>query len=185
MSIVLGILGIIAALIILVFIIAIFVKCDYSVQREVSINRDVTAVYDYVKYLKNQDNYSKWVMMDPNMQKDYYGTDGTIGFRSAWDSKDKNVGKGEQEITGLTENQTVDTRIHFIKPFEGFANAQMSTISTDPNQTLVRWAFDSKMKYPMNFMLLFLNMEKMVGGDLQIGLNNLKNVLENQTNESN
>jgi hypothetical protein len=34
------------------------------------------------------------------------------------------------------------------------------------------------MKYPMNLMLLFMNMEKMVGRDLSIGLTNLKNTLE-------
>jgi hypothetical protein len=34
------------------------------------------------------------------------------------------------------------------------------------------------MKYPMNLMLLFMNMEKMVGGDLDKGLQNLKSVLE-------
>jgi hypothetical protein len=34
------------------------------------------------------------------------------------------------------------------------------------------------MNYTMNLMLLFMNMEKMVGNDLSTGLNNLKQVLE-------
>jgi hypothetical protein len=34
------------------------------------------------------------------------------------------------------------------------------------------------MKYPMNLMLLFMNMEKMVGNDLGNGLKNLKTILE-------
>ena len=36
------------------------------------------------------------------------------------------------------------------------------------------------MAYPMNIMLLFLNMEKMLGPDLQTGLNNLKEILERE-----
>ena len=46
------------------------------------------------------------------------------------------------------------------------------------NQTKVHWEFTGKMKYPTNLMLLFMNMEKMVGGDLDKGLQNLKSVLE-------
>jgi hypothetical protein len=34
------------------------------------------------------------------------------------------------------------------------------------------------MNYPANVMLLFMNMEKMVGGDLEKGLQNLKTILE-------
>jgi hypothetical protein len=34
-------------------------------------------------------------MMDPNAKMEYKGTDGTVGFISAWDSKIKYVGKGE------------------------------------------------------------------------------------------
>jgi len=33
------------------------------------------------------------------------------------------------------------------------------------------------MKYPMNFMLLFINMDKMLGADMEKGLENLKNKL--------
>ena len=46
---------------------ALFVKKDYSVERQVAINKPREAVFDYVKYLKNQNNYSKWASMDPDM----------------------------------------------------------------------------------------------------------------------
>ena len=48
------------------------------------------------------------------------------------------------------------------------------------NSTVVKWGFNGKMAYPMNLMLLFMNMEKMLGSDLEEGLANLKVVLENQ-----
>ena len=159
-------------------ILALFVKKDYSVEREIVISKPKFTVFDYLKYLKNQDNFSKWATMDPNMKKEYYGTDGTVGFVSAWDSDDKNVGKGEQEIKKINEGNRIDYEIRFIKPFAGIANAYMTLNSTTNNATIVNWGFDSKMKYPMNLMLLFMNMEKMIGNDFSTGLSTLKKVLE-------
>jgi hypothetical protein len=54
----------------------------------------------------------------------------------------------------------------------------MITEAISPNQTKVKWGFDGKMPYPMNLMLPIMNMEEMLGKDLQDGLNNLKAVLE-------
>ena len=87
-----------AILIAIPLIVALFVKKDYAVEREITINKPKQEVFDYVKLLKNQDNYSIWATMDPNMKKTYRGTDGTVGFVSAWESKVDSVGVGEQEI---------------------------------------------------------------------------------------
>lgn len=158
--------------------IALFLKKEYTVTREIIIGQPRQKVFDYIKYLRNQDNFSKWATMDPAMKKEYRGTDGSTGFVSAWDSENKNVGKGEQEIVKITDGERVDFRIHFMKPFDGLAKAYMATHIESENQTRVTWSFDSELKYPMNLMLLFMNMEKMIGNDLQVGLNNLKTQLE-------
>ena len=71
-------------------------------------------VFDYVKYLKNQDNFSKWASMDPDMQKTYRGTDVTVGFVSAWASDNPDVGVGEQEIKAITAGQRIDFELRFI-----------------------------------------------------------------------
>jgi hypothetical protein len=160
------------------FIVALFVKKAYSVEREITINKPYHQVFDYVKLLRNQDNFSKWATMDPKMKKEYRGTDGIVGFVSAWDSSNKNVGKGEQEIKKITDNKRIDFVIRFIKPFAGIANAYMTVEPMSKNETIVNWGFDSKMKYPMNLLLLFMKMDKMIGNDLATGLLNLKNILE-------
>ncbi|HEY0054581.1 MAG TPA: polyketide cyclase, partial [Pedobacter sp.] len=46
-------------------IIALFVDKNYSVRREIVINKARQEVFNYLKFLKNQEKYSKWVMMDP------------------------------------------------------------------------------------------------------------------------
>ena len=92
MRIVKKILIVVVIIIAIPLIIALFIKKEYSIQREITINKPQQEVFNYVKYLKNQDNYSKWVMTDPAMKKDFRGTDGTVGFVYAWDSKNKNAG---------------------------------------------------------------------------------------------
>ena len=172
------ILIVIVIIIAIPLIIALFGKDEYFVEREVTINKPNQDVFNYIKMLKNQTHYSKWVMMDPNAKMEYTGTDGTVGFVSAWDSENKNVGKGSQTITKITEGSRMDLDIHFIKPFEGHSSAFMTTEAVSATQTKVKWGFTGKNKYPMKVLHLFMNMEKMIGNDLQTGLDNLKAVLE-------
>lgn len=155
---------------------ALFVKKEYTIEREITINKPKTEVFNYVKYLKNQDNYSKWVMQDPAMNKEFRGTDGTVGFAYAWDSNKKNAGKGEQEIKNIKEGERVDIEVRFQKPFQGIATTPIITESMTANQTKVKWAMNGKSKYPLNFMNLF--MDNMLGKDLEASLDNLKTILE-------
>jgi uncharacterized protein YndB with AHSA1/START domain len=172
------ILLVIVVLVAIVLIVAAVTKKRYAVEREIVINKPKQEVFDYIKFLKNQDNYSKWAMMDPAMKKTYTGTDGTVGFVSAWDSDKKDVGKGEQEIKKIAEGERVDFELRFIKPFESTEQAYMQTQAVSPTETKVKWGFDGHMNYPMNLMLLFMDFEKMIGDDLQTGLKNLKSNLE-------
>ena len=178
MSILITIISVIIGLIVLLLIIALFLKKEYTIEREVAITQPSFSVFNYIKYIKNQDLYSVWNQLDPAMKKTYTGTDGTVGFVYAWDSNNKKAGKGEQEITFIKEGERMDAAIHFIKPFEGRSIASMTTTPAGTNQTKVKWSIEGKMNYPMNAMLLFMNMEKMIGGDLEDGLANLKKILE-------
>jgi len=159
------------------FIIALFTKKGYSLEREVTINKPAREVFNYIKHLKNQDYFSKWVMMDPGMKKTYRGTDGTVGFVYAWDGN-KRAGKGEQEIMKINEEKEMDTEARFIRPFAGVANTSFKTESLSGNQTKVKWGMSSTMKYPMNIILAFMNMDKLLGKDVETSLGTLKNILE-------
>ncbi len=171
-----SLLGVIA----LLLVTAIFVTKEYRVVREVTISKPNQVVFDYVKLLKNQNNYSKWASVDPEMKKEFSGTDGTIGFVSAWDSKVKDVGKGEQEIVGMKEGERIDYELRFILPMESTDHAYMTTEAVTDGSAKVTWCFYGKINYPTNLMLLFLNMDTMLGKDLEQGLNKLKTILEQQ-----
>lgn len=169
---------VIAIIIAIPLVVALFVKKDYVVEREIIINKPKAEVFEYIKFLRNQDNYSKWNMMDPDMKKTYQGTDGTVGFISAWESKKENVGAGEQEIVNMIDGERIDMKLRFKVPFEAQNDAYMITEDMSNNQTKVKWGFKGAFPYPFNLMGLFMDMEKAVGGDLEVGLQNLKNLLE-------
>lgn len=78
----------------------------------------------------------------------------------------------------ITEGERIDFELRFIKPFEATEPAYMTTEAVNENQTKVVWGFSGHMNYPMNLMLLFMDMEEMIGGDLETGLNDLKTILE-------
>lgn len=164
-------------LIVIVLITALFVRKEYIVTREVVIDRPIGSVFDFVKHIKNQDLYNKWVMTDPAMKKTFSGKDGTMGFRYDWDGNDE-AGQGEQEITDLVENKKVEISIHFIRPFEGNATNTITTDEINDNKTKVVSLFQSKVAYPMNFMLLLVDIDGVMGKDLELTLQNLKRHLE-------
>lgn len=173
-------LALILTVVAVLLIAGLFLKKDFHVEREVTINKPKDQVFNYIKYVKNQDNFSKWNLADPGMKKDYVGADGTVGFVYKWESTNKEVGQGEQTITKIVEGERMEAALHFVKPFESNAQCFFTTEAVDATQTKVKWGFDSKMPYPMNVMQLFMDMDKQIGGDFQTGLNNLKAVLEKQ-----
>lgn len=169
---------ILLSLIVLILLIAAFTEKDYSVERTVTLDAPKQVVYDYAKYLKNQNEFSVWSKIDPNMKVEYRGTDGTVGFVSAWDSPNKEAGKGEQEIIRMDEGNRIDYEIRFLEPMKSTDNAYLAFESVSDSTSKVTWGFFGKMKYPMNGMLLFMDMDKMLGKDLEGGLQNLKTIVE-------
>lgn len=173
--------GIVLAIILVIpFIAALFVPRDYSVVKEVTIERPHREVYAYTKMLKNQNNYSKWALKDPDMHKEYRGTDGQVGFVSFWRSENPDVGSGEQEIIAIEDGKRIDYALRFFEPFEANDKAYMEFEEATNFSTKVRWGFDGHMAYPMNAMLLVMDMEKMIGDDFETGLRNLKEILESK-----
>jgi uncharacterized protein YndB with AHSA1/START domain len=172
-----------AIIIVLPLILGIFVDKEYRVEREIEIQKPRTEVFDYVKHLKNQDEYSVWSKMDPDMEKTFTGQDATVGFISAWNSEDPDVGSGEQEILAISPNERIDFELRFKEPFESTSQAYITTESISDSTTLVSWGFTGRMNYPMNLMLVFMNLEEAIGGDLSEGLANLKENIEPQNPE--
>lgn len=175
MNILLTILLVIAAILVLFVIVALLTRKNYNVERSAIINAPLPIVFAYIRLLKNQDDYNKWVMTDPAMKRNFTGTDGTVGFIYAWNGN-KKAGEGAQEIKALTENQSIETEVRFVRPFPGVAKAIMTTATVSDHQTKITWSNASQLKFPMNALIVMI--EKMLAKDMDTSLSNLKTILE-------
>lgn len=173
------IIAIIIAIIILIPLVAAAVMSEeYVIETDVDINASKQRVFDFVKYLRNADQFNKWVMEDPNIRKEFVGVDGTVGAIYKWDSDMKNVGQGEQEITSLTEGEKIEYEIRFVKPFANVCGAAIVTKNTNDARTNVSWSFFGKRSFGMRIFHFLFNLKKVLKKDLHTSLVNLKNQME-------
>jgi len=87
---------IIAVVAILIIFALIQSASGMLIERNVVVNKPLKEVFDYLKLVRNQDDFSIWNMEDPTKKTDFVGTDGTVGYVYKWDSPtNKNVGAGE------------------------------------------------------------------------------------------
>jgi hypothetical protein len=175
MNIIVTVLLVVAGIIALLLIIALFMKREHYVKREIIINSPRQKVFDYIKLLKNQDEFNTGAMEDPDRKREFKGTDGTVGYIYAW-SGDKNAGVGEKEIKNIIEGKRIETEIRFVKPMATSACIIMETESLSDNQTNVSWSNAGILKYPINIMIPMV--EKQVAKGMDISLSTLKNILE-------
>ena len=173
-----------AALTALSLITGLYLPKDYTVSRQVTINRSKSDVYDYIKFIKHQHDYSVWWKMDPNQVTTYTGEDGTIGFIAAWKSELDSVGSGEEEIVAMQEGERIDFALRFKEPFESKAQSSMQLEAIDNTTTRITWDFRGDMSYPFNVMQLFISMEYMLGNDIEQGLQNMKFILEKEASSA-
>ncbi|HMU46779.1 MAG TPA: SRPBCC family protein [Chitinophagaceae bacterium] len=176
MNIIIIILLAIAGIIALLLILALFMKKQHYVNREIIINAPLQKVFDFLRLLKNQDQFNKWATADKkNRKEEFKGTDGTVGFIYSW-SGNKSAGQGEKEITNIIEGKRIETEIRFIKPMRVAASVIFETTPLSENQTKVNLVNTGTLKYPMNIMIPMA--EKRFPKDMDESLAILKNILE-------
>lgn len=168
---------ILSGILILYLILSLIAPKNYHVSRSIDVNKSLPEVYDFIKYLKNQDHWSPWNHKDPNLKKEYLGEDGEVGFVSSWKGN-KQVGEGEQEIIAIYVNDRVESKLRFLKPWKSESDAYIKVEEVSPETTKVTWGFSGVNKPPGNVFMLFFNMDKMIGKDFESGLTALKEYLE-------
>jgi uncharacterized protein YndB with AHSA1/START domain len=165
-------------LVIIPVIAAAVMSEEYVIETSLDINKSKTEVFGFLKYLRNADQFNKWVMEDPNMQKEFVGTDGEAGFIYRWNSEKKNVGEGEQEIVAITEGEKIDYEIRFVRPFANTSGALIMTKDAGAGKTNVSWSFYGKRSFGMRIFHFLFNLKKVLKKDLHMSLTNLKTLLE-------
>ncbi|GLU44439.1 SRPBCC family protein [Allomuricauda sp. NBRC 101325] len=171
------ILYIVLGIILLIAVLAAIAPKTYNVSRTIEISKSKAEVFNYLKFLKNQDEWSPWGKRDPNMQKKFTGKDGEVGAISYWKGN-KEVGEGEQELSKIVEGERIESQLRFLKPWKSTSDAYLVTEEIDEQRTRVIWGFSGNNQFPMSIMMLFMNMDKMIGKDFEEGLASLKEIME-------
>ncbi|MEI6753229.1 MAG: SRPBCC family protein [Paludibacter sp.] len=164
-----------AVLISLVLIIAIFVPKEFVYEKTIVINAPVDSVWSNTATLSAMDKWSPWNDHDPNMKKEMSGIDGTVGAKQSWDGAI--VGVGSQTITKIQKPTLFETSLDFMKPHESHGKGYVKLVANG-NTTKTTWGMSGSMPYPFNIMILFMNMEKSMGKDWDLGLSRLKKLSE-------
>ena len=175
------IVGILIGLVAILLVVALFIPTEKVVKRAILISRNQSETFAYIKHLEHQEKYGVWWKADPNMKITTKGTDGTVGYLHAWNSTDEQVGQGQQRIIKIVEGPNksrIDIELKFIKPIKSVAPSFMTTEGISKDKTRLSWAITSNLPYPMNLIGAAMNIEKMLGDDLEQGLKNLKVILD-------
>jgi len=149
---------------------------EYRVSRSQSIDAPANGVYAQVADFHRWKAWSPWEKLDPSMQTEYAGEAGTPGASYAWKGNDK-VGEGRMTIIDARPGQLIAIKLEFIKPFASVATTRFDFMPQG-GTTQVTWTMDGHNDFAGKAFSLVMDMDKMVGGDFERGLAQLKAVAE-------
>ena len=165
------------AAIIVIFIIIVAVQPEeFRVTRSAGIAAPPGTIFPHVNDLHQWEAWSPWAKMDPACKYTFEGPPAGTGAISAW-AGNKKVGEGRMTITESRANELIRLRLEFLKPFKA-TNTTEFTFKVEGNRTLVTWSMSGKNNFFFKAFGLFVNCDKMIGGDFEKGLSQMKSAVE-------
>lgn len=150
---------------------------DFLVERSTVIEANPAFVFPYTSSFAKMNQWSPWMKLDPNMEQNIEGEDGTVGAKHSW-SGNGDVGKGSQEITAIEPNKKVTTKLVFLEPMAAESEAAIA-VAPEGDNTKVTWSLSGTNSFTDNlFLSLMGGMDAAVGKDYEEGLANLKAMVE-------
>jgi len=119
---------------------------------------------------------SPWEKLDPDMQKTLGGPAAGVGQTYAW-SGNREAGKGKMTIEESVPGQKVGVKLEFVKPMASTATCAL-TVAGTPTGSSVTWSMQGNHNFIGKAVGVFMNMDKMLGTDIEKGLARLKAVAE-------
>ena len=170
------------AVVAVVFAVAVAMQPDeFRVARSATIAAPAPAVFAQVNDFRRWQAWSPYDKLDPAMKRTYEGPAAGTGASYTW-AGNANAGEGRATITESRPNELVRIRLDFAKPFASTAIAQFA-FKPNGERTTVEWSLAGKNNFVAKAAHLFLNMDRMVGGQFEEGLAQLKSVAEKAPNE--
>ena len=153
----------------------------YHVERRVEVAAPADVVFNVLNDLHQFAGVfvlfgSPLEKQDPSMQKSFEGPATGVGQSYAWKGN-RDVGKGKMTIEESVPGQKVGIKLEFVEPMKSTATCAL-TLSGTPTGSIVTWSMDGNHNFIGKAFGLFLDMDKMLGGDIEKGLAQLKTVAE-------
>ena len=104
------------------------------------------------------------------------GTTGRPGAVFKWAGNDK-IGQGSMTLVESKPGELVRVNVEFVKPFEGKSTSEF-TFRPQGDRTQVTWTSSGPMTFLSKAMCLIMNMEKVLGPDMEKGLVQMKAAAE-------
>ncbi|GAA5125827.1 SRPBCC family protein [Luteolibacter yonseiensis] len=165
--------------IILIFVIVVASRpADFSYRRTATISAPPSAVFPHVNDLHKWQAWSPWAKKDPAAKNTFEGPPAGVGSSMSW-AGNNDVGEGTMSVTGSEPDESVRFKLEFRKPFAG-TNFADFTFKPEGGQTVVTWTMTGKNTFFFKAFSLFVDCDKMIGGDFEKGLADLKKIVETQ-----
>jgi polyketide cyclase/dehydrase/lipid transport protein len=148
----------------------------YRVERSATIAAAPAAVFAQVNDLHRWNEWSPWEKLDPAMKRTYAGPETGPDASYAWAGNDE-VGEGRMTIVESVPQERVGIRLEFIKPWTETCQVRFA-LAPQAAGTRVTWSLQGDHNFVSKVMCVFMDMDKMIGGDFERGLGQLRTVAE-------
>ena len=172
--------GVVGVLVLFVAVVATR-RSAYHVERKLEVAAPAELVFGVLNDLHQFAGVlvlfgSPWETLDPNMQKTFEGPSVGIGQSYAWKGN-RQVGKGKMTIEESVPGQKVGMKLEFVEPMESTATCAL-TLAGTPTGSFVTWSMAGNHNFMGKAFGMFMNMDNMLGADIEKGLAQLKTVAE-------
>ena len=164
--------------VVVVLILATNKPDTFRVTRAIDIKAPPEKIFPLIADFHRWTTWSPYEKKDPAMKRSYGGPSGDVGQTYAWDG-DKNVGAGRMTLVEASTPSRIQIKLDFARPFEAH-NVVAFSLAPHGDTTTVTWDMQGPAPLLAKIVHVFINMDKMVGSDFEIGLANLKTVAEKQ-----
>jgi hypothetical protein len=172
------VLAIIAVMTVLFLIVVALQPSKFRVERKATIAAPPAVVFGQVNSFHKWNDWSPWAKMDPTAKNSYDGPEAGTGAKFAWEGNNK-VGQGKMTIMESSPSKLIRIKLEFLKPF-ACTNTAEFTFEPEGNRTRITWAMTGEKNFMSKAFCMFMNMDKMVGGDFEKGLASMKSLAEAQ-----
>jgi len=165
------------AVLVLGFLIVVAVQPnEFRVSRSAKMAAPPATVFAQVNDYHNWDAWSPWAKLDPNAKVSFEGPTSGTGAKFSWSGNDQ-VGAGQQTIVESRPDELIRIKLEFEKPFKNTCTAEF-TFQPQGDQTVVTWSMFGQNNFLGKAFSLFMNCDKMVGGEFEKGLASMKAIVE-------